>query len=187
MARGRRLSNLPARMSNRGFIAVLAAVGFVALLGYGLIAKDQPRPEVGDPAPGTTVTELGGDEQVTLADYEGEWVLVNLWASWCDPCREEAPALERYSRAHRDELTVVGVATEDATPDALAFAREFDLTYDLLHDGDGEMKDAWGATGLPETMLVDPEGNLALRSIGPVDEAYLEENVTPLVTRATME
>ncbi len=172
-------------MSNRGFIAVLAAVGFVALLGYGLIAKDKDRPDVGDPAPGTTVTRLGGDEQLTLADYEGEWVLVNLWASWCDPCRDEAPALERYWRKHRGELTVVGVATEDATPDAEAFAREFGLTYDLLHDGSGAMKDAWGATGLPESMLVDPDGNLALRSIGPVDETYLEENVTPLITGAT--
>lgn len=173
-------------MSNRGFIAVLAAVGFVALLGYGLIAKEKARPEVGDPAPGTTVTRLGGDEPVTLGDYEGEWVLVNLWASWCKPCRDEAPAIERYWRSHRDQLEVVGVATEDATPDAQAFAREFDLTYDLLHDGSGDMKDAWGATGLPETMLIDPNGNLALRNIGPIDEEYLDEYVTPLITRATV-
>jgi cytochrome c biogenesis protein CcmG/thiol:disulfide interchange protein DsbE len=174
-------------MSNRGFIAVLAAVGFVALLGYGLIAKDKSRPEVGDPAPATTVTKLGGTDEVSLADYEGQWVLVNLWASWCDPCRDEAPAIEAYSRKHRNDLTVVGVATEDATPDAEAFAREYGLTYDLLHDGGGTMKDDWGATGLPESMLIDPNGNLALRSIGPVDEAYLEENVTPLVTAATVE
>jgi cytochrome c biogenesis protein CcmG/thiol:disulfide interchange protein DsbE len=174
-------------MSNRGFIAVLAAIGFVALLGYGLIAKDKSRPDVGDPAPDAAVTQLGGTDEVTLADYEGDWLLVNLWASWCDPCRDEAPAIERYWRAHRRELTVVGVDTEDATPDAQAFAREFGLTYDLLHDGSGAMKDAWGATGLPESMLIDPNGNLALRSIGPIDEAYLEENVTPLIRGATTE
>jgi peroxiredoxin len=174
-------------MSNRGFIAVLAAIGFVALLGYGLIAKEKSRPEVGDAAPQTTVNRLGTTEEVTLSDYEGKWVLVNLWASWCQPCRDEAPALERYWRTHRRSVDVVGVATEDATPDAEAFAREYGLTYELLHDGGGEMRDDWGATGLPESMLIDPNGNLAMRSIGPVDEAYLEENVTPLITAATVE
>jgi peroxiredoxin len=174
-------------MSNRGFIAVLAAVGFVALLGYGLIAKDKPRPDIGDPAPDATVTRLGGTEEVTLGDYEGDWLLVNLWASWCKPCQDEAPALESYWRKHSKDVTVVGVDTEDATPDAQAFARRYDLSYDLLHDGSGDMKDAWGATGLPESMLIDPNGNLALRSIGPLDEAYLEKYVTPLITGKTQQ
>jgi cytochrome c biogenesis protein CcmG/thiol:disulfide interchange protein DsbE len=169
-------------VSNRGFIAIVAAVLFIALLGYGLVAKNKSRPDIGDPAPDTTMQRLGTSDDATLADYEGKWLLVNLWASWCEPCRTEAPAIERFSRRHRDDLTVVGVDTEDATPDAQAFAREFGLTYDLLHDGEGSMKAAWGATGLPETMLIDPAGNLALRSIGPVDEAYLEQNVTPLIS-----
>lgn len=168
-------------MSNRGFLAVLAAVGFVGLLAFGLIAKDADRPEIGEPVPDASVERLTGGGEFTLADYRGEWVLVNLWASWCEPCKTEAPAIESFWRGHRADVAVVGVATNDASPDALAFAREFDLTYDLVHDGEGTFKKAWGATGLPETLLVDPEGNLALLRIGEVDEAYLEANVTPLI------
>jgi cytochrome c biogenesis protein CcmG/thiol:disulfide interchange protein DsbE len=168
-------------MSNRGFIAVLAAVGFIALLGYGLVVKDKARPEIGDQMPDSSVERLDAPGEASLADYRGKWVLVNLWASWCEPCRTEAPAIEKYWRAHGRDVTVVGVDTDDATPDATAFAKEFHLTYDLLHDGEGTLKEAWGATGLPETMLLDPQGKLALRSIGPVDESYLEANVTPLI------
>lgn len=173
-------------MSNRGFIAVLAAVGFVALLGYGLIAKSKPRPEIGGPAPDTALTRLGTEQSASLADYRGDWVLVNFWASWCKPCETEAPAINRYWREHRDSLEVVGIATEDATADAQDFAREEGLSYDLLHDGAGEARDDWGATGVPETMLVDPNGNLAWRYAGPVTTAMLEEQVTPLVTAATI-
>lgn len=168
-------------MRNRGFLAVLAAIGFVGLLAFGLVAKDGDRPDVGDPVADLTIEPLQGSGDVALSSYRGGWVLLNLWASWCDPCRDEAPDLERYSRAHRDEITVVGVDTDDLSTDALDFADEFEITYDLLHDGEGKLKDELGATGLPETVLVDPDGNLALRSIGPVDEAYLEENVTPLI------
>jgi cytochrome c biogenesis protein CcmG/thiol:disulfide interchange protein DsbE len=169
-------------MSNRGFIAVLAAVAFVALLGYGLVAKDEASLKIGAPVPDAPVDRLGEDGQVSLSDYRGQWVLVNLWASWCDPCRDEAPALESYGRRHRGDVVVLGIDSEDASPDALAFAREYGITYELLHDGEGERKDALGATGLPETYLVDPDGNLALHRIGPVDERYLESSVTPLVT-----
>lgn len=171
-------------MSNRGFLAVLAAVGFIALLTFGLAAKGEDRPAIGDPAPDASIEPLGGGKPVELAGYRGQWVLVNLWASWCLPCRDEAPDLERYSRAHRNDVTVVGVDTDDASSDALDFASEFGITYDLLHDGEGKLKDALGATGLPETILVDPDGNLSLRSIGPVDEAYLEANVTPMIEGA---
>ena len=174
-------------MSNRGFLAVLAAVGFIALLGYGLVAKDKGRPDIGEQVPDASVERLNGPGEASLADYRGEWVLVNLWASWCEPCRTEAPAIEKYWRAHGRDVAVVGVDTDDASPDALDFAREFHLTYDLLHDGAGTLKDSWGATGLPETMLLDPQGKLALRSIGPVDESFLEANVTPLIEGGTQE
>ncbi len=168
-------------MSNRGFIAIVAAVAFVALLGYGIVAKGKSRPEIGSVLPDESVQRLGGTEETSLADYRGKWVLVNLWASWCKPCIDESDALQAYSKAHGDEVTLVGIDTEDATSDALKFAETNGVTYDLLHDGEGKFKDAWGATGLPETMLVDPQGRLAFRFIGQVDTAQLEASVTPLI------
>lgn len=168
-------------MSNRGFIAVVAAVAFVALLGYGIVAKGKSRPEIGAVLPDASVQRLGGTEEVGLADYRGRWVLVNLWASWCKPCIEESDVLEAYSKAHGKDVAVVGIDTEDASSDALAFAKANGVTYDLLHDGEGKFKDAWGATGLPETMLVNPQGELAFRFIGQVNTPQLEASVTPLI------
>jgi len=168
-------------MSNRGFLAVLAAIAFVGLLGFGLVAKEGAQIAVGEPAPDAPVERLGGGGEVSLADYRGQWVLLNFWASWCDPCRDEAPAIERFSRRHSDDLVVVGMDTEDLSGDAIDFAREFDLTYELLHDGDGERKDAYGIFALPESFLVDPDGNLALIQRGPVDRRYLETYVAPLI------
>ena len=168
-------------MSNRAFLAILAAVAFVALLGYGLIAKDGTRAAIGEPFPDAPVERLGGGGEVSVADHRGKWVLVNLWASWCEPCRQEAPALERFARRHADDLVVLGIATEDLTGDAQAFAEEFGITYELLHDGAGKRKDELGATGLPETFLIDPEGNLAAESVGAVDDAYLDRYYAPLI------
>ena len=168
-------------MSNRGFIAIVAAVAFIALLGYGIVAKGTDRPAIGDVLPDESVQQLGSEKEANLADYRGQWVLVNLWASWCKPCIDESDALEAYSKAHGKDITVVGIDTEDASGDALKFAQTNGVTYDLLHDGEGKFKDAWGATGLPETMLVDPEGKLAFRFIGQVDTSQLEAGVTPLI------
>jgi len=171
-------------MSNRGFLAVLAAIAFVGLLGFGLIAKGGERIAVGEPAPDGPVERLDGSGQATLADHRGQWVLVNFWASWCKPCEDESPAIERYADEHRDELVVVGINTEDNSADATAFAEEYELSWELLKDT-GERKEAWGVLGLPESFLVDPDGNLALVYRGPIDDAFLEQNVTPRITGAS--
>jgi len=176
-------------MSNRGFLAVLAAIAFVGLLGFGLVAKEGAQIAVGEPAPDAPVERLGGEGEVSLADYRGEWVLLNFWASWCKPCREETPAIERFSRRHAGDLVVIGMDTEDLSSDALEFARDPDddpetplqITYELLHDGEGERMDAYGIFALPESFLVDPDGNLALIQRGPVDRRYLETYVAPLI------
>jgi cytochrome c biogenesis protein CcmG/thiol:disulfide interchange protein DsbE len=168
-------------MSNRGFIAVLAAVAFIGLLAFGLVAKGGEEIAVGEPAPDAPVERLGGGGEVSLADHRGEWVLLNFWASWCDPCRDEAPAIERFSRRHADEVVVIGMDTEDLSGDAEDFADEFGLSYELLHDGDGDRKDAFGIFALPESFLIDPDGNLALIQRGLVDRAFLEGEVLPLI------
>ena len=164
------------------FMAVLAAVG---LLGFGLISKGNSRIAEGEEVPTPTLPRLFGQGEGSLADYRGRWVLVNVWASWCGPCRTEAPALERFHRAHGGpDFTVLGLDTQDLVGDGRAFVREFGLSYPHLRDGDGEAAHDLGTTGVPESFLVDPEGRLALARPGAIDTSYLRRYVTPKLSSA---
>ena len=169
-------------MSVRSFIAFLAVLGVVGLLTFGLLSKGSARVAVGDPVPDRELPVLGGEGQGKIADYRGRWVLVNLWASWCPPCREEAPVLERFSRRYRGrDTTVLGINVQDNSDDALAFLSEFQASYPQLRSIGDERSDAFGSNGVPENFLVDPSGHLALIVPGPVDERLLNEQVVPII------
>ena len=183
-ARRIRLSSL-ARVSARSFITVMGALALVALLAFGLATKGEggvalgaPTKNADDELPFLDPNASGG---ASLADYEGRWVLANLWASWCGPCRDEAPALEAFSRRNADDVVVLGIDTQDNTGDALEFVDEFGLSYEQLHDGSGDYADDLGATGVPESVLVDPQGNVAHYVPGAVTEEILRNVIEPLV------
>jgi cytochrome c biogenesis protein CcmG, thiol:disulfide interchange protein DsbE len=172
-------------MTAKTFVAVFVVLAVIGLLGFGLLSKGEANITVGDPAPDKELAMLDGQDEGALADYRGSWVLVNFWASWCEPCRDEAPALESFQQAHQDEgFTVLGINLDDTTDDARGFVREYGLTYPQLRDGDGrERRDAYGMTGFPESFLIDPDGNIAQIRRGPVDAAYLEDEVLPMIAR----
>src|SRR5438067_2406962 len=161
-------------------MAVLAVVG---LLAYGLLKKSTSSLALGDPVPNATTSlpRLSGGGTGSVADYRGEWALVNGWASWCVRCSTESPALERFYRAHHGhDFTVVGIDQNDLTGDALGFVHRYGITYPQLRDPDGNFsKDELGTTGVPESFLLDQQGRLVLHSLGPVSEGYLRTNVTP--------
>jgi len=164
-------------------MAVLAVIG---LLGYGLLKKSSSSLAIGDtvPAASTHLPRLGRGGSASLADYRGRWVLVNVWASWCVPCRTESPALERFYEAHRDpSFTILGIDSNDLSGDALGFVRKYGITYPQLRDGGGDFsQNELGTTGVPESFLVDPRGKLVVHSIGPVSDKYLRSNVVPYLT-----
>ena len=163
-------------MSVRSLIAVLAVLAVVALLVFGLASKGSSRIAVGETAPKKPVPRLEGGGRESVADYRGEWVLVNFWASWCVPCREEAPELEEFQQRHGGaDFTVLGIDTQDLSDDGRAFARKYELSYPQLHDGDGKLADEYGTTGVPENFLVDPEGKVQWLTPGPVTERGLGE------------
>ena len=170
-------------MSTKAFVAVLAVLAVVGLLGFGLIQKNEDALAKGDAAPDVELTDLDGEAAAGLDEYRGRWVLVNFWSSWCVPCRTEAPVLEEFQQAHRDSgFTVVGVALQDIKDESKAFVEEFGLTYPQLRAADSdETIDAFGLTGRPENVLIDPEGRIALFRRGPVDAAYLNAQVEPLI------
>jgi cytochrome c biogenesis protein CcmG/thiol:disulfide interchange protein DsbE len=181
------LSTLEA-MSGKGFGAVLGVLAVVALLVFGVASKGGNGPmHVGDAVPTSTLTPLednGADG--SLADYKGKWVLVNVWASWCNPCREESPALQNFYEKHRNEnFTILGVDSQDTIEDAAKFIDEFGLSYPHLHDGSGDYADELGTTGVPESFLVNPDGKLAVPLVGPVTEKILEEQVAPVIRESS--
>ncbi len=163
------------------FIAVLAVIG---LLGYGLLNKSAKALEPGETVPATPLPKLEGQGSGSVADYRGGWVLVNVWASWCAPCRDESPALERFHRAHRSQrFAVLGIDSNDLSDDALGFVRKYGITYPQLRDGSGDFsQDELGTTGVPESFLVGPDGKLVLHRLGPVTADYLDSNVAPYLT-----
>jgi cytochrome c biogenesis protein CcmG/thiol:disulfide interchange protein DsbE len=169
-------------VSVRSSIAVLAVIAVIGLLVFGLVSHGSSRIAVGETAPAPTLPRLEGDGQGSLADYRGQWVLVNFWASWCIPCRDEAPALEEFQKAHGgQDFTVLGIDTRDLSGDGRQFAGKYELSYPQLHDGDGAMAHEYGTTGVPENFLVDPHGKVEWTTPGPVSEAMLREEIAPLL------
>jgi len=169
-------------VSARAFAATLAVLALIGLLGFGLLNKGEASLAVGEPVPDRQLPVLGGEGEGEIADYRGHWVLVNLWASWCTPCRHEAPVLDRFARRYRNRnVRVLGIDVQDNSDDALAFLREHRVAYPQLRSVGEERSEAFGSTGVPENFLVDPQGKLAFIWRGPVNETILDGQVVPIV------
>jgi cytochrome c biogenesis protein CcmG/thiol:disulfide interchange protein DsbE len=174
-------------VSAKSFAIVIAVLAVIGLLGYGLLSKGSSSLAVGDRAPDKELSRLDQAGTGEIADYRGKWVLVNFWASWCEPCKAEAPALESFQNQHaRSGFTVLGINLDDTTGDAIDFVKRYGLTYPQLREGDGaDRRDAYGMTGFPESFLIDPQGHVALIRRGPVDQSYLAEQIAPLLGSPT--
>lgn len=158
---------------------VLAAVltGLVAFAALGAAgckpqgSGDGPAvARMGLPAPAYAARSITGDP-VSLSDQRGKVVLLNIWATWCHPCRTEIPELEALHERHRDAgLEVVGVSIDAGGDDASVaeFAREYGMTYPLWRDPDGRVSTLFAAVGVPATYLIDRDGVLRWSHVGPV-------------------
>ena len=167
----------------------LAAALLVGLLAYGVFSKGQDttlddavakgeRPV----APVASLPALGADGNLSLADYKGKVVVVNVWASWCEPCREEMPLLQAtHDKISSQGGMVLGVDTQDATPKALAFLKEVDATFPSVRDVDREYGRQFGVFGYPETFIIDRKGRVAALQRFPVDQAWLDKHLPKLL------
>jgi len=169
-------------VSLRSLLAFLAVLAVIGLLAFGLLNKGATKVAVGDPVPDKVLPALPGPGHGSIADYRGKWVLVNLWASWCIPCREEAPVLQRfYERNKPHNTTVVGINVQDNEGDAAAFLREHPSAYPQLRSIGNERSAAFGSIGVPENFLVNPKGDIAVIWRSPVDDQILRERFLPLI------
>ncbi|MDO8532370.1 MAG: TlpA disulfide reductase family protein [Dehalococcoidia bacterium] len=169
-------------------LVVLALAALGGLLGWA-VANNAPSTagsgaqRVGRPAPDFTITTFDGT-RFRLSEQRGKVVVINFWASWCVPCREEAPFLERAWREYKDKGVVfVGVDIQDTESAARAYIKEFDITYPNGPDVSGEITIDYGVSGIPVTFFVDKEGRVAGRWVGAVGARLLAGSINDLLQR----
>jgi cytochrome c biogenesis protein CcmG, thiol:disulfide interchange protein DsbE len=168
-------------------LAVLVGAALIGLLVYGVSAQSANRTldeqlanHQSPTAPGATLelAVLSQGDRESLASFRGEVVVLNFWASWCEPCQTEAPLLERTQQVLvRHHSTVLGVTFEDASSDSEGFVRHFGLTYPNLRDTTEALAQAYGTKQVPETFVIDRSGHVVAISRGEVDEAFLRRAV----------
>jgi len=154
-------------------------VGFLAV-GLNLNPREVPSPLIGKPAPAFELPVLQQEgKRFVPADMRGKVWLLNVWASWCASCRDEHPLLVELSR--KGVLPILGLNYKDRGEDALRWLKQFGDPYQLsVVDADGRIGIDYGVYGVPETYLIDAEGVIRYKQIGPLTAAILEQKILPL-------
>jgi cytochrome c biogenesis protein CcmG/thiol:disulfide interchange protein DsbE len=160
------------------------AVGVVLALFVVVLATRDPAtnrtvdsPLLGKPARALAGESVLDGEAFDLRDAEGRWVLVNFFATWCEPCRKEHPELVRFSQDHRvaDDARVVSVVFEDQADDVERWFRDNGGDWPVVDSPDGSIVVDWSVSGVPESYLVDPSGGVRAKIVGGVDAEKLDE------------
>lgn len=148
-------------------VVLLLVVGLLIVLGLGLVRSQQGPVGVGSRAPEFTLTTFDGT-QVSTSDLRGQVLVVNFWASWCQPCEQEAAELEQAWRQYRDQGVVfLGVNYVDTEPEALGYMQRFDITYPSGPDLGTYISQQFRILGVPETYVIDGAGRIASVKKGP--------------------
>ena len=190
------LEDYPKRTSS-SYRLPLAIIGLVALaaLVFGILKPAPVDENAGLAAPTFELELLDGSGTMSDADLRGQPVILNFWASWCVPCRDEMPLFERKWRAYRDEGVIfIGVVVRDTEASARDFIRANDITYPILWDPDQTLANSLGVDPLPETFFIDATWHLISgvsqesvagsglsRTFGVIDEAQLQERIDELL------
>ena len=141
-------------------VALAAVAGLLGLLVWRLTHQSKP-PKIGGPAPGFSLKRVDSSGTLALASLRGKPVVLNFWASWCEPCKGEAKMLEQAWQRYKSKGVVfVGVDYHDVTGDARRFLERHDITYPTVQDGSGMTADRYGVSAVPETYFIDRRGRL---------------------------
>ena len=154
------------------FVILLVAVPLMLLLLKEKDTKFVTPLQLGQPAPDFTFPDLDGKE-VSLSDFQGKVVFVNIWATWCPPCREEMPSMQKlYERFEGQDFEILAVSIDADGREAVApFMQQMNLTFPTLLDPNEKIRSLYGITGVPESFIIDKNGILVERVIGPLDWA----------------
>lgn len=154
----------------------------IALLGLLMSALVQAG-ELSGPAPQFTLQSFDG-KKVSLKDLKGQIVMVNFWASWCGPCRQEMPLLDEiYKKYKKVGFTLVGINLDEDKSDALGFMKKVPVSFPILHDPEGKVADAYKNQAMPSSYFIDAKGNLAYlhRGYRPGEEKEYEKAIMRLM------
>ncbi len=164
-------------------LASLVGAALIALLLYGVSAQSSNRTldelvQRGEhpPAPDATraLPVLGASAHSTLASLRGKVVVLNFWASWCEPCQTEAPLLEHAQGSlERHRATVLGVTYQDASPDSEGFVRRFHITYPVVRDTTGEFASSFGTHQVPESFIINRQGQIVAIARGEIEQGFV--------------
>jgi cytochrome c biogenesis protein CcmG, thiol:disulfide interchange protein DsbE len=162
------------RAARLAVVVAIAALVVVLVLAFRRDPLDIRTGTIGKPAAAFTLAKLDGPGSVSLSEYAGKVVVVNFFASWCLPCKQENPALVRvYERYRASDVVFLGLLYQDSHDSGLAYARDNGITWPTAEDADGRVAFSFGVRGVPETFFIDPQGVIQGRHIGPVDETTL--------------
>jgi cytochrome c biogenesis protein CcmG/thiol:disulfide interchange protein DsbE len=177
-------------------VALAAVGGLLALLVWKVVHEERStaasRIAAGrtGPAPQFRLPRLDTNGHLSLSSLRGKAVVLNFWASWCAPCKQEMPQLQKTWQRYRGRgLVVVGIDAEDLSSDARKLARRLGVSYPIVRDGTHDVVDAYGLTGFPETFFVDRRGRLVGEHIEgaidlPANRSKLERGIALALRRA---
>ena len=171
---------------------ILIALGIILIAAstYFILQDDPPQTnfstvpiKVNYRAPELTLTDTQGITH-SLSDYRGQVVLINLWATWCIPCKEEMPALQTFYNKNKDNgFVVIAINDGDSIADVLQFAKDYDLTFPIWLDPTYiATEQAFKTMNLPSSFVIGRDGTVQLMWVGGISRALLEKQVTPLIT-----
>jgi cytochrome c biogenesis protein CcmG/thiol:disulfide interchange protein DsbE len=167
-------------------VAGIAALVVVLMLSFRFDPRDIRTGTVGKAAAPFTAEKLDGTGTLSLSDYAGKVVVLNFWASWCPPCKEENPSLLRvWERYRTSDVVFIGVVFNDPTEKAREYVKANGVTWPTVQDADGRIAFAYGVHAPPETYFIGLDGVIAGRHIGPIGEAALVTAIDKLRTQAT--
>jgi cytochrome c biogenesis protein CcmG, thiol:disulfide interchange protein DsbE len=170
------------RRARRLILLLVPAILFVALFAVYLF-KDAGKPVVGSTAPNFEAPFLDEPGRFELASLRGKPVLLNFWASWCPPCKDEAPLLEDAYARYGDDVEFVGIDIRDARDDALEFVERYGVSYPQVRDEALAVYTQYGLTGQPVSFFIDQDGIVVQQVQGPLNEALLYQFLDVLVGR----